>query len=150
MDELRQWHLPSPFLLTFRKTWKDKPVFVLNFFFNCFTKTNKLKWESDIKLVGSQCLIVCVLLPFRWDWLNNTGWVWFIIMLCIYKFVTNNDGRKQWCWMPWLKPLRWAKSEWKTWKSIFQPAFGVCSTQTLAKIYNALQSFSANTFIIIL
>ena len=22
--------------------------------------------------------------------LNNTGWVWFIIMLCIYKFVTTN------------------------------------------------------------
>ena len=24
-----QWHLPSLFLLTFRKTWIDKPVFVL-------------------------------------------------------------------------------------------------------------------------
>ena len=36
----------------------DKPVFVLKFFFNYFTKTKKLKWESDIKLVGSQCLLL--------------------------------------------------------------------------------------------
>ena len=56
MEEYRQWHIPSPLLLTFRKTWIYIPVFVLKFFFNCYTKTNKLKWESDIKLVGSQCL----------------------------------------------------------------------------------------------
>ena len=34
---------------------------------------------------------ICALwlhLPFRWGWLNNTSCVWFIIMLCIYKFVT--------------------------------------------------------------
>ena len=28
----RQWHLPYPFLLTFIKTWMDKPVFGLKFF----------------------------------------------------------------------------------------------------------------------
>ena len=55
-EYFRQWHLPSPFLLTFRKNWMDKPVFVLKSFFNCFTKTNKLEWENDIKLVGSQWL----------------------------------------------------------------------------------------------
>ena len=33
---------------------------------------------------------LCVRLPSRWGWLNNLGWVWFIIMLCIYKFVTTN------------------------------------------------------------
>ena len=35
----------------------DKPVFDLKIFFPCFTKTNKLKWESDITLVEpvSEC-----------------------------------------------------------------------------------------------
>ena len=34
----RQWHLSSPFLLTFRKTLMVKPDFVLKFFFNCSSK----------------------------------------------------------------------------------------------------------------
>ena len=53
----RQWHLPSPFLLTFKKTRMD----CFEFFFNCFTKSNKLKWESDIKLAGSRCLLSSIL-----------------------------------------------------------------------------------------
>ena len=52
----RQSLLPSPLLLTLRLIWMDKPVFDWKFFFICFTKTNKFKWESDIKSVGSQCL----------------------------------------------------------------------------------------------
>ena len=31
----------------------------------------------------------CVYL-LQWGWLNNLSWVWFIIKLCIYKFVTSN------------------------------------------------------------
>ena len=49
-----QWHLPSPFYLPSEKLdWINQ--FLFWNFFNCFTKTNKLKWENDIKLVGSQC-----------------------------------------------------------------------------------------------
>ena len=39
---------------------------------------------------GNASCALRVCLPFRWDWINNTGLVWFIIMLCFYKFVTNN------------------------------------------------------------
>ena len=58
----RQWHLPSPFKLTFRKTWMDKPVLVLNFFFQLLYKNkhNKLgKWHQisrePIIIIAKNC-----------------------------------------------------------------------------------------------
>ena len=48
----RQWYLPFPFCLP-----SDELEWINQFFFNSLTKTNKLKFESDIKLVGSQCLL---------------------------------------------------------------------------------------------
>ena len=52
-----------------------------------------LRVVSSFLFAPKELNAICALrvrLPFKWDWLNNSGWVWFIIMLCIYKFVTTN------------------------------------------------------------
>ena len=97
--QYRHWHLPSPFLITFRKTeWIDQ--FLFQKFFNGFTKTNKLKLDCGIKLVGSQCLLkspLCITsLVISWGRFHKS-WAQTIdvalsfslfayaVLLCLYK-----------------------------------------------------------------